>query len=179
MMGLIVDGKGKLADKEVLETVDKEANDEAEYEEDEEDEMEDDNLEEDVDADEELDPIEFWRPIATQKALMSTVMATLMSFVCSNSRQSCFTIPSHFVILLHQSSSGANLSESHRSSFRLFLNRPIDKDCQRTGFVSISQRYALRPKLGAMRGTLDVCSEVQNKGVVPLDLLFADLVGGK
>ncbi|KAL6575893.1 hypothetical protein OROHE_000364 [Orobanche hederae] len=131
MTGLIVDGKGKLADKEVLETIDKEANDEAEYEE---DEMEDDNLEEDVDADVELDPIEFWRPIATQKALMSTVMATLMSFVCSNSRQSCFTIPSHFVILLHQSSSGANLSESHRSSFRLFLNRPIDKDCQRTGF---------------------------------------------
>ncbi|KAL6534758.1 hypothetical protein OROGR_013433 [Orobanche gracilis] len=58
MTGLKVDGKGKLADNEVLETEDKEANDEAEYEEDEEDEMEDDNLEEDVDADEELDPVD-------------------------------------------------------------------------------------------------------------------------
>ncbi|KAL6540862.1 hypothetical protein OROMI_024745 [Orobanche minor] len=58
MTGLKVDGKGKLADKEVLETEDKEGNDEAEYEEDEEDEMEDDNLEEDVDADEELDPVD-------------------------------------------------------------------------------------------------------------------------
>ncbi|CAA0819999.1 Transcription factor IIIC- subunit 5 [Striga hermonthica] len=50
-----VDGEGKQADKEVLETEDKETNDEAEYEEDE-DEMEDYNLEEDVDADDELDP---------------------------------------------------------------------------------------------------------------------------
>ncbi|KAL6532781.1 hypothetical protein OROGR_013741 [Orobanche gracilis] len=56
MTGSKVDGKEKLADKEVLEAEDKEANDEIEYEEDEEDEMEDDNIEEDVDADEELDP---------------------------------------------------------------------------------------------------------------------------
>ncbi|GER27790.1 transcription factor IIIC [Striga asiatica] len=51
------DGEGKQADKEVLETEDKETNDEAEYDEDE-DEMEDYNLEEDVDADEELDPVD-------------------------------------------------------------------------------------------------------------------------
>lgn len=40
---------------EVLESEDKETNDEVDYEEDEEDEMEDDNLGEDVDVDEVLD----------------------------------------------------------------------------------------------------------------------------
>ncbi|GFQ00991.1 general transcription factor 3c polypeptide 5 [Phtheirospermum japonicum] len=68
---LKVGGEGKQADKgshqlfnhkvldyfsEVLETEEKETNDEVEYEEDEEDDMEDDNLEEDMDVDEELDP---------------------------------------------------------------------------------------------------------------------------
>ncbi|PIN21879.1 RNA polymerase III transcription factor (TF)IIIC subunit [Handroanthus impetiginosus] len=57
-----VDGEGKQADKEVLESEDKEedkeVNDEVEDEEDEEDEMEDDNLGEGVDADEELDLVD-------------------------------------------------------------------------------------------------------------------------
>ncbi|KAL3630319.1 hypothetical protein CASFOL_023303 [Castilleja foliolosa] len=48
----------KQADKEVLETKEKETNDDVEYEQDEEDEMEDDILEEDVGADEELDPVD-------------------------------------------------------------------------------------------------------------------------
>ncbi|XP_057806849.1 uncharacterized protein LOC131021609 isoform X1 [Salvia miltiorrhiza] len=59
------DKKAKQADKEVLETEDKETNDEAEVEvedeEDEEDEMEDENLGEDVDIDEALDMVDLER----------------------------------------------------------------------------------------------------------------------
>ncbi|KAH6819246.1 hypothetical protein C2S51_002849 [Perilla frutescens var. frutescens] len=49
------DKGAKQADKEVLETEDKETIDEVEYEEDEEDDMEDENLGEDIDVDEALD----------------------------------------------------------------------------------------------------------------------------
>lgn len=44
---------------EVLESEDKEANDDIEYEEDEDDEMEDENLGEDVDVDEALDLVKY------------------------------------------------------------------------------------------------------------------------